>query len=159
MFRSRNHGRDRQPVRAYHCPRRTGRRRESRVENDAAWRGGAAVRGHHYVEEVRGADDFGHEDVVWSRVNRFRCAQLTDAAIVHHQDAIGQRQGLGLIVGDVNRRDLEVVLQLANFRAGFIAQAGIEIGQRFVEQQNGRFVDDGSGDGDALLLAAGELLR
>ena len=40
-----------------------------------------------------------------------------------------------------------------------IAQHGVQIGQRFVEQHHGRFVHDGARDRDTLLLPAGELLR
>ena len=39
------------------------------------------------------------------------------------------------------------------------AQLRVEIGQRFVEQEDIRIADDGAADGDALALAAGELAR
>ena len=35
--------------------------------------------------------------------------------------------------------------------------AGVECAGRFVEDQDRRVLDQGAGDGDALLLAAGEL--
>ena len=38
-----------------------------------------------------------------------------------------------------------------------LAQFKVERAQRFVQQQDLRFVDDGAGQGDALLLAAGKL--
>ncbi len=37
------------------------------------------------------------------------------------------------------------------------AQLGVEIGERFVEQEHLRLAHDGAADGDALALAAGEL--
>ncbi len=39
------------------------------------------------------------------------------------------------------------------------AQAGIEIGQGLVEQEEARLPDDGAADGDALALAAGQGFR
>ena len=43
--------------------------------------------------------------------------------------------------------------------AGPLAQLGIEVGERLVQQQDAWPIDDRAGDGDALLLAAGELER
>ena len=39
------------------------------------------------------------------------------------------------------------------------AQLGVEVRERLVHQHQRRLDDDGAGDGDALLLAAGELAR
>jgi len=41
-----------------------------------------------------------------------------------------------------------------DFRAGF----GIQIPRRLIGQQDGRFVDPGRGNGDALALAAGKFV-
>ena len=38
------------------------------------------------------------------------------------------------------------------------AELGVEVGQRLVEQEDLRLLDDGAPDGDALGLAAGQLL-
>src|SRR3546814_5833414 len=62
-----------------------------------------------------------------------------------------------LIVGDVDRREAELLLQLADVLAHTPAQLGVEIGERLVEQQNRRLQHQRAGDRDALLLAAGEL--
>ena len=43
--------------------------------------------------------------------------------------------------------------------ARLLAQLGIEIGQRLVEQDDGRLVNQCARDRDALLLAAGKLMR
>ena len=84
---------------------------------------------------------------------------LLDAALVHHRDTIGSHHRLGLIVRDVNRRDAEFVVQPPDLKAHFFAQIGVEIGERFVEQQHSRLDDDGAGQGHALLLSATELGR
>ncbi len=49
--------------------------------------------------------------------------------------------------------------QLAQPGARLLAQLGVEIGQRLVQQDDGRVVDERAGERDALLLAAGELVR
>src|SRR3546814_16819359 len=61
-----------------------------------------------------------------------------------------------LIVGDVDRREAELLLQLADVLAHTPAQLGVEIGERLVAQQNRRLQHQRAGDRDALLLAAGE---
>ena len=48
----------------------------------------------------------------------------------------------------------QVLEQRHDFGAGF----GIKIAGRFVGQQDGWFVDEGAGDGDALALATGQLV-
>ncbi len=49
-------------------------------------------------------------------------------------------------------------MQLGDLDAHLDAQAGVEVGERLVEQEDARVADDGAADGDALALAAGELL-
>ena len=66
---------------------------------------------------------------------------------------------LFLIVRDINGRNAEALLQLADFAAHFDPQLGVEIGQRLVEQQHRGLDNERAGDGDALELAARELMR
>jgi len=60
-------------------------------------------------------------------------------------------------VGDVDGGGPELALQLADAQAHALAEGGVEVGQRFVEKHDLRAGDHGAGQGDALLLAAGEL--
>ena len=69
------------------------------------------------------------------------------------------RQRLFLVVGDEDRRDAELALQRKQFGAHVHPQLGIEIRQRLVEQQHLGLDRDGARERDALLLAAGELVR
>jgi hypothetical protein len=48
---------------------------------------------------------------------------------------------------------------VAHLVAELAAQFAVEVGERFVEQQQLRFRRQGTGQGDALLLAAGKLMR
>jgi hypothetical protein len=51
----------------------------------------------------------------------------------------------------------EALLQQLDFAAHIDAQLGVEVRQRFVEQERGRFAHDRAAHGDALPLAAGKL--
>ena len=51
------------------------------------------------------------------------------------------------------------LLQEADLARHLLAQRGVQIGQRFVEQQHARMDRQRAGQRDALLLAAGQLAR
>ena len=62
-------------------------------------------------------------------------------------------------MGYVHGRVAVFVVQPAYLETHFLAQVGIEIGERLVEQQRLRLDDQRAGERDALLLAAGKLAR
>ena len=74
-------------------------------------------------------------------------------------DPIREGEGLGLVVGDVDGRDLEPLVEGLELVAQLDAQLRVEVGERLVEQEEPRLEDDAARDGDALLLAAGHLGR
>src|SRR5947199_4983632 len=81
-------------------------------------------------------------------------AALDDQALIEHDDLIGPDDS-GETVRDDERRtilrdSIERVLDL-------FLRVAVERGGRLVEQQDRRRLEDGSRDGDALLLPAGEL--
>ena len=78
---------------------------------------------------------------------------------MQHDDLVGHRHGLDLVVRDVDRGGAEPLVQRLDLAAHLDAQLGIEIGQRLVEQEDLRVAHDGAAHGDALALAAGELAR
>lgn len=57
------------------------------------------------------------------------------------------------------RRQTELDDQLAQKYPRFFAQLGVEVGQRLIQQDHRRVVDQRTADRHALLLAAGELVR
>ena len=89
-------------------------------------------------------------------VNVLGRAELVDPAAVHDRDQVGRGHGLGLVVGDVDGRVAIFVVQPADFEPHLLAQIGIEIGQRLVEQQRLRLDDQRARQRHALLLSAGE---
>ena len=93
------------------------------------------------------------------RVELQRRADLLDVAGVEHDDLVGHGHRLDLVVGDVDHRRLELLVQFADLQPHRAAQRGVEVRQRLVEQEGRGLAHDGAADGDALALAAGELAR
>jgi hypothetical protein len=90
-------------------------------------------------------------------INLHRPADLLDAASVHDDDAVGQRHGLDLVMRHEHHGRAQPLVQAGDLDAGAVAKLGVEVGQRFVEQEGLGLLDDGTADGHALALAAGEL--
>ena len=67
------------------------------------------------------------------------------------------RQGhrLDLIVGHIDRRHLQFMLEVLQLGAHLHAQLRVEVGQRLVHQEDARRPDDGAGERYPLALAAG----
>ncbi len=107
----------------------------------------------------RRADEAGDEQVVRRLVEFHRRADLLDDAGAQHDDAVGERHRLDLVVGHVDHGDVaHALVQLGDLDAHRDAQRGVEVGQRLVEQEDLGIAHDGAADGDALALAAGKLL-
>ena len=113
----------------------------------------------HHVEEVCRADDVGDELVRRLLVDLPRRSLLHDTALAHDQHAVRQRQSLGLVVGHVHGGDPERALQAMDLGARAVAQLGVEVAERLVEQHGVGRLHDGPRHRDALLLAARQLGR
>ena len=113
------------------------------------------------VEEVhlRRADEPGDEEVGGLIEHFLRRADLLNEAVAHDDDAVAKRHGLGLVVGDVDERGIDLVAQLDDLGAHLVAEFGVEVGERLVHEEHLGAAHDGAADGDALALAAGERLR
>ena len=70
-----------------------------------------------------------------------------------------KRHGLRLVMGDEEGGERQAALQGAQLDAQPVAQLGVEIGERLVQQQHLRFGHQRAGQRHALLLPAGELAR
>jgi hypothetical protein len=86
----------------------------------------------------------------------FRGAGFEDAPLVEEEDAVGDVAGEVEVVGDEEEGEA-VIGEAAEDIADFLAEFGVEGGGGFVEEENLGFHGEGAGDGDALLLTAGEL--
>ena len=92
-------------------------------------------------------------------VDVLRRRGLLDAALVDHDDLLGDLQRLLLVVRDEDRRHVDLVVQAAQPGAQLLAHAGVERAERLVEQQHVRLDGERAGERHPLALAAGELGR
>src|SRR5229473_3584824 len=111
------------------------------------------------LENVRASDEFGDIARLRPGVERQGIVDLLDAAMVHDRDAVRCRHRLGLVVGDIDRGDAEFIVQTADLAAHFLAQIGVEVGERLVQQQDFRLHHQRAGQRHPLLLAAREFVR
>ena len=88
-----------------------------------------------------------------------RRADLLDDAVAQDDDPVGHGHGLDLVMGDIDGRRLQPLMQFLDLGAHLHAQFGVEIGQGLVEEEHRRIAHDGAAHGDALALAAGEFAR
>ena len=101
------------------------------------------------------ADEVTDEGVLGRFEQLHRRADLHDLAQVHDHDPIGERQRLGLVVGDVDHRPLQLVVQLLELGAEQPFQMRVDHGERLIEHDD---VDVGAHEPAAerdLLLAVG----
>ena len=80
-------------------------------------------------------------------------------AVAHDADLVGDRERVVLVVRDQDRGDVLLLEDLAHFQAQPLAQVDVEVGEGLVEQQQLRPRRERARERDALLLAAGKLVR
>jgi hypothetical protein len=78
---------------------------------------------------------------------------------MHDDDAVGDLLDGAEIVRDEQARKPIALLQLADQLQDLLLHRHVERGHRLVGDHEGRPPCDGAGDGHALALAAGELMR
>ena len=83
--------------------------------------------GHGSLEEVCLADEVRHELVDRVVVDFLRRTHLRHDALGHDDDVVGQGHGLGLVVGDIDGGDADLLLDAADLRAHRDAQLRVEV--------------------------------
>ncbi len=91
--------------------------------------------------------------------NFARLAGFDDFPLIHDGDAVGDVVDDAEIVGDENHRQSEVLLEGFDEVEDLRLDGDIERGDRFIGDDELGFRGERAGDGDALALAAGELVR
>jgi hypothetical protein len=119
-----------------------------------------AVLAHDALEEIhlRAADEARHEEVLGRVVEIERAAELFELAQPQDRDLVGHGHRLDLVVGDVDHGVAEALVQRADLAAHVDAQLGVEVRQAARRRGRPGFAHHGAADGDALALAAGEVL-
>jgi hypothetical protein len=128
-------------------------RAERGVDHEAV----APPRHHPARQQVVGPHEVRDEAGARPLVQLLRHADLEHVPVLHHRDAVGERQRLLLVVGHVHGRDAELALELPDLAADLHPDLGVEVGQRLVQQQDVRVEHEGTRQRHPLLLAPGEL--
>ncbi len=110
-------------------------------------------------QQVRICEKPRHKAVRRTRVQLRRLPHARDSTRAHDRDAIRQRQGLLLIMGDVHDRCTQLTVDTTDLLLHFEAQRTVERPQRLVHQDHLGVIRERSTEGHTLLLAAGELAR
>ena len=84
---------------------------------------------------------------------------LLQLPLPDHGDPVAHGHGLDLIVGDVDGRDVQLVLDAGDLGPHLHAELGVEVRQRLVHQERLGLADDRPSHGDALPLTARQRLR
>src|SRR2546428_997213 len=116
-------------------------------------------RDHPARQEIRDADEVGDEVGAGPRVDLLWAPDLLDPAVPHHRDAVGDRDRLLLIVGDVEGRDPEVLLDPADLAAKTEPDLRVERRERLVEQEDLTAAGERAGERGPLLPPPRELGR
>src|SRR5262249_12676407 len=137
---------------------RSRHRQADRVRQPGAQPGSVLLQPARHEVHRRRSDEAGDEARRRMVVEFLRRADLLDAPVMHHPHAVGERHGLDLVMGDIDRRGLHLLVHPLDLGAHLDAQFGVEIGQRLVEQEYLGIAHDGASHGDALALSARQCL-
>ena len=113
------------------------------------------------VDEIRLriADEIRNLEADWVGVNMDRGIDLFQNTIEENRDLCTHRQRFCLVMGNVNNSCAQILVQAFDFRAHVHPQFRIQIGKRFIEQEELRFRNDRTGNRYTLLLSAGQFGR
>ena len=92
-------------------------------------------------------------------IEPFRRIDLGDLPVLDHGDALADAERFELVRRRVDRGGAELPVQPLELGPHVVAELGIEVGERLVEEEEPRAADDGAPDGEPLLLAAAERCR
>ena len=106
-----------------------------------------------------GGDEAARIGVPRLREELARRRDLHHVAGIHDADAIGDLRQQPQIMRDVEHRHAVAPPQLRQQRHDLLLRGDVEAGRRLVEHEQVGIAGQGHGDRDALLLAAGELVR
>ena len=113
------------------------------------------------LEEVHNghADESRNKEVDRLVEQILRRTDLVNVAVLHDNDAVGERHSLGLVVGNVHKGGVDTFSELDDLRAHLVSELCVKVGERLVHQENLGVTDHGTSDGNTLSLTAGKRLR
>ena len=88
-----------------------------------------------------------------------RAAGLLDPTVVHNDDLLGDLHRLLLVMGDEDRRHVDLVVEAPQPGPKLLPDLGVEGAERLVQQQYPRLHGQRPGERHALALSTRELVR
>ena len=86
-------------------------------------------------------------------------ADLLGTASIHDRDPVGEAERLDLVVGHEEHGNAEPALEELQLHPHLLAQLGVEVAERLVEQEQIRLVDEGAAERQTLHLPAAQKRR
>ena len=113
------------------------------------------------LDEVhrRRADEGRDEEVERLAIEGLRRVDLLHGAVAHHRHAGAERHRLDLVVGHVDGRDPEPVVETRQLGAHVDSKLRVQVRERLVHQERLRLAHDRAPHRDTLALAARERAR
>src|SRR5262249_20960923 len=111
----------------------------------------------HCRKNARPPDEGGHESRRWPFVEVRRLSDLFEPAAVDDRNAVGEIEGLLLLVRNEERRDADLADELRELAARALAKRRVEVGKGLVQEQDSRPRRERPREGDPLLLAPRKL--
>ncbi|MPM49798.1 hypothetical protein SDC9_96529 [bioreactor metagenome] len=90
------------------------------------------------------------------KVNLLRVPDLNDVTRTHHPNLVTECQSLNAVVGNIDGRNGKFTQKASQFLACFFTKFRIQVGKRFIKQDDLRLSNERPRKGDALLLATGK---
>src|SRR5437762_14363301 len=84
---------------------------------------------------------------------------LLQRSVAQQRDAVGERHGFFLVVGDEKKSDANFALQGFQFALHLLAQIGVQRGKWLVEQEKQRTIDERARQRHTLLLPTAQFGR
>ena len=109
--------------------------------------------------EIFDANEAGNVDRVGEVIDGRWRTDLENAATANHGDTVSNAEGILKVVGDEDGSERQFALQRMQVASHLHAQFMFDVGEGIIKQQQARFAHQRTGQGDALLLSAGELQR
>src|SRR5215475_8768727 len=113
------------------------------------------------LDQVHGrrTQESGDKGVGGVVINFLRRADLPHHALVEHHDAVAHGHGLNLVMCDIDRRRTYAAVEPLQLLARSQTQLRVEVGERLIQEEDGRLADNGARQSHALALAAREFAR
>src|SRR3981081_350453 len=89
------------------------------------------------LDEIGASDEPSHKTRRRLVIEPAWMIDLLDAAVIHDGNSIGCHHGFGLVMRHVNGGYAKFVMQSPNFKPHLLSQCRIQVGQRFVKQEDG----------------------